>query len=100
MTIQVFRTVNGEDIIANVKGEDANEYSLEEPAVLLMQQGTGDKVGFAIAPYIPYAVGLVKLQKRAVAAIIEPDPGISQQYNRLYGSGIEIAPASVLAGLK
>jgi hypothetical protein len=63
-----------------------------------MQQ-TKDGVGLALMPYMPYTEGKVKLFSQCVATEGEPSKKMVNEYNRLFGSGIEIAPASALVGL-
>jgi hypothetical protein len=56
-------------------------------------------MGVAIAPYMPYADGNVTLYSNAIAADCKPDVNLVNEYNKIFGSGIQIAPASVLATL-
>lgn len=99
MNVKVFKMISGEEIISEVKVEGAIGYELENPATIVMQQ-TQQGVGVGIAPYMPYAEGKVFLHKTAIAAAGTPDQNMTNEYNRIFGSGIVTAPASALAGLQ
>jgi hypothetical protein len=95
--IKVFKLISGEELIGKVE-TTANGYFVEAPATILMQQ-TKDGVGLALMPYMPYADGKVKLFSQCIATEGTPSTNMVNEYNRLFGSGIEIAPASALIGL-
>ena len=96
--IKVFKLINGEEIISDVKETTADSFILGSPATIVMQQ-TEKGVGVGIAPYMPYASGDITLQKTGVTSHGVPDVQMENEYNRIYGSGIQIASASTLAGL-
>jgi hypothetical protein len=48
---------------------------------------------------MPYTEGKVKLFSQCIATEGTPSNKMVNEYNRLFGSGIEIAPASALVGL-
>lgn len=96
--IKVFKTINGEEIIAEVFNSFDRWYELKNPAQIILQR-TETGMGVAIAPYMPYADGNVQLWKNAIAADCSPDINLKNEYNKIFGSGIQIAPASVLASL-
>jgi len=92
--IRVFRMINGEELISESKPAGGG-YTLENPAVIVMQQ-TEKGMGVAIAPYMPYAQGKVTLYSSAIAAEADPDDKMKNEYNRIFGSGIQVVPASAL----
>ena len=95
--IKVFKLISGEELIGKVEVTGMG-YTIEAPATILMQQ-TKDGVGLALMPYMPYTEGKVKLFSQCIATEGEPSKKMVNEYNRLFGSGIEIAPASALVGL-
>lgn len=95
--IKVFKLISGEELIGKVE-VTALGYYVEAPATILMQQ-TKDGVGLALMPYMPYTEGKVKLFSQCIATEGNPSAKMINEYNRLFGSGIEIAPASALVGL-
>jgi hypothetical protein len=56
-------------------------------------------MGVALAPYMAYSSGNINLYKNAIAAECTPDQNMINEYNRIFGSGIQVAPASILATL-
>ena len=98
--VKVFKMINGEEIIAEVVKETASHFELENPANIMLQQTGNGQMGVGIAPYMPYVSGNVKLFYVAIAASGTPEQSMVNEYNRIFGSGIEVVSASALAGLK
>lgn len=98
--VKVFKMINGEEIISEVFNHYENHFELKNPANIMLQQTPGGQMGVGIAPYMPYASGNVNLYKNAIAAEAEPEQNMINEYNRIFGSGIEIVSAGALAGLK
>lgn len=99
MTVKVFRMINGEEVIAKVTGETEACYDVKSPANIMLQPTESGAMGVGIAPYMPYATGDVTIRKNAIAAEATPDIKMENEYNRVFGSGIQIAPANALSGL-
>lgn len=96
--IKVFKLLNGEELIAKTTLTGLG-YTLTEPAAIIIQQS--DKgVGVGLAPYMPYADSDITLYACAIATEGIPSKSMANEYNRIFGSGIEIVPASALSGLK
>lgn len=92
MTVKIVKLVTGEEIIGEEIQSDSEGIVVKNPAVILMRQTPDGKFSIALAPYMAYAeFGRVFLYKNAVAADCEPDVQMVNEYNRIYGSGIEIA---------
>lgn len=97
-SVYIFKIVSGEEIIGELVTEHATEYAVKSAAVIIMQQ-TQQGVGVALMPFMPYSEGPVHLNKFAVSTHAEPSQNMINEYNRLFGTGIQIAPASALSGL-
>jgi hypothetical protein len=99
--VKVFKMISGEEIIGNVVSTDSLHqlYEVKNPAQIVLQR-TETGMAVAMAPYMPYADGNINLYSTAIAADCSPDIKLVNEYNKLFGSGIQIAPASALAGLK
>jgi hypothetical protein len=98
--VEVFKLINGEELISEVFNRFADHYELKNPATIMLQPTQNGQMGVGIAPYMPYVSGHVKLYYVAIAAQGEPDQSMTNEYNRIFGSGIEVVSASALAGLK
>jgi hypothetical protein len=96
--VKVFKMINGEEIIGEVLKENADYLEIKSPAQIILQR-TDTGMGVAIAPYMPYANGNINLYTGAIASDCKPDQNLVNEYNKIFGSGIQIAPASILAKL-
>ena len=101
--IKVFKTVNNEEIIADVRlPTDPSEegfYLMKEPVVLVIQpNGTGG-VGIGLAPYMPYA-NKITLSFSSIVSEGEPEENLKAEYLKHFGekSPIVLAPANFLKG--
>lgn len=99
MSVKVFKMINGEEIISEVSSGSDFGYFLENPAVIMIQQNQNGQMGVGIAPYMPYISGKVYIYKSSISAEGDPDTKMENEYRRIFGSGIQLAPASALAGL-
>jgi hypothetical protein len=97
--VKVFKMINGEEIISKVTSGSEVGYFLEDPATIMLQQTASGQMGVGIAPYMPYAEGKIFMFKTAIAAEGIPERKMVDEYNRIFGAGIEIVPAGVLKGL-
>lgn len=97
--IRVFKLISGEEIIGEIFNHFDRDIEIKSPATIVLQQ-TEKGVGVALMPYMAYATGNISLHRHAIAADAEPDVKLVNEYNRIFGSGIEVVPASALAGIK
>jgi hypothetical protein len=99
MTVKVYKMINGEDIMGEVFNSPMMDpIELKNPSQIVLQR-TETGMGVALAPYMPFADGNVKIHKHAIASECTPDQNMINEYNRIFGSGIQVAPASILATL-
>lgn len=93
MHIVALKLISGEDVMCDLTHEDDESFEVENPAVIVAQQtadGRGMSVG--LAPYLPYSKDKkMKIFKHAVSCAFIPDTQLSNEYNRIFGSGIVIA---------
>ena len=97
-SVYIFKIVSGEEVIGELVTDHSNEYSVKSAAVIIMQQ-TQQGVGVALMPFMPYSEGAIRLNKDMVSTTADPSQNMVNEYNRLFGAGIQIAPASALSGL-
>lgn len=100
MTVKVYKMINGEEIIGEVFNSPLDPIELKDAAQIVLQRTEGGGMGVALAPVMPYVEGNVKVWKHAVMAEGIPTQSLVNEYNRVFGSGIQVAPASALAGLQ
>jgi hypothetical protein len=90
MTVKIFKMINGEVMMGDVTDVNPDYYTVNEPAVVILQERDGG-MGIGIAPYMPYAEGKIIIRTTAIAAEGEPDQKLTNEYSRIFGSGIVIA---------
>ena len=95
--IRVFKLISGEELISKCETFNDN-YVLDTPAAIVMQR-TEQGVGVGLAPYMPYSSGKITLHGSAIAASADVDVKMINEYNRLFGSGIQLASAGSIPGL-
>lgn len=104
MTVKLFRLITGEDLITEVKENlfpSEHLITLDNPAVIALQPSKdGQNVGVGIAPYMPLVGGDVILHRQSIVAEGAPDEKLENEYRSRFGSGIVVAPASVLNNIK
>lgn len=97
--IRVFKTITGEDIIAEVTDviNESNEswYHIKNPANLVLQE-TEQGVRVGLAPFMPFAEeGSVILYTGSLVAEARPDPAMLKEYKRVY-SPIVVPTSSII----
>lgn len=97
MSVQAFRLLTGEDVIADVTSSTATEVLTKSPAVVVMQRTEDGRVGVGLQPFVPFAKnGDITFLKSAMSATYEVDTQMVNEYNRIFGSGLVIASAADL----
>ena len=97
-SIVIFKLVSGEEMIGEVFNLNDRAIVVKNSAVIMLQR-TEQGMGVALMPYMPYTEGNISFYRDSIVAEGEPSQNMVNEYNRLYGSGIQIAPASALVGL-
>jgi len=97
--VKVYKMINGEDVMGEVFNVLGEVIELKNPSQIILQR-TETGMGVALAPYMPFADGNVKISKNAIAAECIPDQNMINEYNRIFGSGISVVSASALKDLK
>ena len=98
-SIVIFKITSGEEIIGEVFTPLGHSVEIKNPAVVMLQRAENG-VGIALMPYMPYCDGNVSFYNSSIVAEGTPSQNMINEYNRIFGSGIQIAPASALAGLE
>lgn len=95
MNIIALKLLSGEDLLCDMLHEDDVSIQVENPASIVAQQtADGRGVSVGLAPYLPFSQDKkLNIFKHAVVAIFTPDKQLSNEYNRIFGSGIVLANA-------
>ena len=89
--VKVIMMTSGVEIVSEVIGEDANSITMKMPSIIMQTPDpSGQKVSVGLAPFAPYTEknNAVELNRAAIACIMEPTEQLTNEYNRIYGSGI------------
>lgn len=97
--IIIFKITSGEEMIGEVANEFDKHIEVANPAVIMMQR-SGEGVGIGLMPYMPYCDGNIQFSRASIVAEGEPSQNMVNEYNRIFGAGIQVAPASALSGLQ
>lgn len=100
-TIKIIKLVSGEELIGEVVASHNTldgdvDYEIKEVAIVQMVP-TQTGVGLSLFPFAPYTEDKTHIF-RGRHIIIAMDPGVDliNNYNKMYGSGIQIASAGSL----
>lgn len=89
------KLASGEEVVGKVDESDQDIIKLRDVASIVMMPGGGNgQVGLGLMPFLPYADDKgIEFNRRFV--MVEFDPGVDMlnNYNRMFGSGIQIASA-------
>lgn len=91
--VKCYQLMSGQDIMGDVS-DNGDTITIRQPAAIHMvpsqtQQG---QFGIALMPYAPYAeFNKITLNKHAITAEFDPAVDLLNNYNKLFGSGIQIA---------
>jgi hypothetical protein len=89
--------VNGTDLIGSITGlndDSAHAISIEDPAQVAMmpsQGGASNSMSIGLLPWIPYSEeSKFIIQKDKIVTSFTPSVDLINNYNRIFGSGIQI----------
>lgn len=91
--VRTFRLVNGDVLIAEDLQTSTEDGVIEtlNPAIIFLKTTSEGKTDGVMAPYMPFAKdGRVKVFLAQIASECEPAEKLITEYNRLFGSGLEI----------
>lgn len=100
MSVRVIRLVNGEELIGELelvkKSDHHNDYKLSKVGVVsLVPTQTG--VGISLYPFAPYSDDdSFIFRYEHVVTSFSPSVDLLNNYNKMFGSGIQIASAGSL----
>lgn len=92
MNVKIYRLISGEEIIGERFNETSDNIEIKNPAAIIMQATKDGNMGMGMMPFMPYAESQkITIYKQALSAQCEPDLNLVNEYNRIFGSGIQIA---------
>jgi hypothetical protein len=85
MTVKNIRFISGENVIADLMEESADEIVIRDAIVAMPINQEGTQLGFA--PWAPLQdpdIDDLTVNKRHVMYITKPAPNLEQQYNQMF----------------
>lgn len=93
--VKVIRIISGEELIGDFEDTGDQIKLINVGVVSLVPTQTG--VGISLYPFAPYAEeSSFSFKKDHVVTTFLPSTDLLNNYNRMFGSGIQIASASAL----
>lgn len=94
MMIKIYKLITSEEVVGEAI-EDGDNLIIKQPCaiMLLASRSTPDQHQMALVPYAGYTKEhSVQLKKSAIVWEADVAEELYNQYNRIFGSGIEIVP--------
>ena len=94
--IKLLRLKSGEDIVADIIGENSEFLIVKNPAMLMpVGDGRGGSVQIGLTPWMPFSSTKdFELPREWVLITTEPAQDIVNNYNQAFGSGIVVPQVS------
>lgn len=92
--IKCFKISSGEEIMGKVESDEGTQINLTDVATIVMvpSQSMQGQVGLALMPFLPYSDDkALTLHRNFVMFEFDPSVDMINNYNRQFGSGIQIA---------
>ena len=95
MNIKLVTFKTNQTIMASIDCVDDNTITMKEPVQVIIQP-TKDGPMMGFSPFLDYAMEFntgIKIMMNDVLCITTPSRELENQYNKVFGSGIQIASA-------
>ena len=96
MTVKAFKLITGEELICTtddmVTLDGGGYINVKNAAVVILRDDERGQMHLGLLPYAPYAES-VMLYNRGIVAELMINIKLENEYNRMFGSGIQIATA-------
>lgn len=94
MSIQLFKLISGEELIANVVLTTSTTFDIEDVVTIAYHPAGDGKMSAGFAPHMPYSTGKIVLHTHAVAFTAEVADEMLNEYKRIF-SKIITPPGTV-----
>jgi hypothetical protein len=95
--IEVIKLVTGEEIVGDTKYEQ-NKVIVKKPCAVMLvnSKSTPDQHSMALIPYAGYTKDhIIHIDKRSIVWNAELQDDVYNQYNAIFGTGIQIVSGDV-----
>lgn len=84
------------DMIQSLQENSIQHVQIKDPAQIILQKDKDGTPRVGIMPFMPYTFGDIKIYKTSISVECVPDRTLINYYNSIFGSGIQIADASMI----
>lgn len=83
----------GEEVIGKLSNETETSVAIKDVASVMMMPGSVQgQVGLGLMPFLPYSEkDTLEFSKSFIIVSFEPNTDMLNNYNRMFGAGIQIA---------
>jgi hypothetical protein len=92
--LKLIKFTSGEEIICTLISAGDGAKVVKDAVTLVYRPKEGGQMTVGFAPFMPYSDGTVSLYDSSIAAITEVNKDLTNEYNRIFGSGIVVASAN------
>jgi hypothetical protein len=92
--IKLIKFVSGEEIICTLISAGEGAKVIKDAVTLVYRPQEGGKMSVGFAPFMPYADGTIAIYDNSIQGITGVTQDVSNEYNRIFGSGIVVAQAN------
>jgi len=92
--IVLIKFVSGEEIIADLLGQDDTSKIIADPVTLVYRPKEDGTMTVGFAPFMPYSEGKITLYNTSILGVGDPQKDLKDEFERIFGSGIVIAQAN------
>ena len=92
--LKCLKLVTGEEIIGDVEKLSDGSVKIKDAAQIVMMPGSSSKLSLGLVPFLPYSEDdAFTLVQDHIIVLHTPSTDLINNYNRIFGSGIQIASA-------
>lgn len=93
MSVICLKLLSGDELVGSIEDQTDNTITISEPASIYMVPGSDpSKMSMGLIPFLPYSADKTfTINKSVIVIRHNPSNDLLNNYNRLFGSGIQIA---------
>ena len=101
MAVKLIRLSTGEDLIGEITNEGDDKVTIENPCMVYVRGNNGGNASIGITKWLPYVEAkTIDIDRKWIVVLTDPVQDLVNEFNKVFGSGIITAPASVLSIVK
>lgn len=82
--IKCFRTITGEDIVAEIDDSKYGEYYLVKNPATINLTDTENSIRVGLTPFMPFSKGPIKIYTHSICAESNLEPKMEEEYKKVF----------------